>query len=222
MKFELNEYHRNTSDNELIDDLKSVAECLGKQKITIEDYNEYGKYHATTLTRRFGSWFTCLEKAGLEMTRSFIGISDEELFDEIENVCTTLGKQPSYSQMRDMARFSMGTYEKRFNGWRGALKAFIDFINDESNDKTVIDNTEVQALNANSGHKTSRTINLRIRFLVLQRDNFKCCACGASPATNPLVTLQVDHIIPWSKGGETVLENLQTLCANCNLGKSDM
>ena len=62
MKFELNEYHRNTSDNELIDDLKSVAECLGKQKITIEDYNEYGKYHATTLTRRFGSWFTCLEK----------------------------------------------------------------------------------------------------------------------------------------------------------------
>ncbi len=32
----------------------------------------------------------------------------------------------------------------------------------------------------------------------------------------------IDHIKPWSKGGETVLENLQTLCATCNLGKSNI
>ena len=36
------------------------------------------------------------------------------------------------------------------------------------------------------------------------------------------VELHVDHIKPWSKGGETVLENLQTLCATCNLGKSNI
>ncbi|WP_343324290.1 HNH endonuclease signature motif containing protein [Streptococcus sp. Marseille-P8640] len=36
------------------------------------------------------------------------------------------------------------------------------------------------------------------------------------------VVLHVDHIIPWSKGGETVLGNLQTLCSKCNLGKSDL
>jgi 5-methylcytosine-specific restriction endonuclease McrA len=35
------------------------------------------------------------------------------------------------------------------------------------------------------------------------------------------VVLHVDHIIPWSKGGQTVDENLQTLCDRCNLGKSD-
>ena len=71
-------------------------------------------------------------------------------------------------------------------------------------------------------HKTSRDINLRLRFRVLQRDNFKCCACGASPAKDASVELHVDHILPWSKGGETVFENLQTLCSKCNLGKSDM
>ena len=71
-------------------------------------------------------------------------------------------------------------------------------------------------------HKTSRDINLRLRFRVLQRDNFKCCACGASPAKDASVELHVDHIMPWAKGGETVLENLQTLCSKCNLGKSDM
>lgn len=38
----------------------------------------------------------------------------------------------------------------------------------------------------------------------------------------PWVELHVDHIMPWAKGGEIVLENLQTLCSKCNLGKSDM
>jgi len=33
--------------------------------------------------------------------------------------------------------------------------------------------------------------------------------------------LHVDHIQPWSRGGPTVFENLQTLCNSCNLGKSD-
>ncbi|WP_349257294.1 HNH endonuclease [Novimethylophilus sp.] len=49
-----------------------------------------------------------------------------------------------------------------------------------------------------------------------------CCACGASPAISLGVELHVDHIVPWSKGGETVLENLQTLCSMCNLGKSNV
>ena len=76
--------------------------------------------------------------------------------------------------------------------------------------------------NSSCHHITNRDVNLRLRFKVLQRDNFKCCICGASPAKNSDVELHVDHIIPWSKGGETVIENLQTLCSKCNLGKSDL
>ena len=71
-------------------------------------------------------------------------------------------------------------------------------------------------------HKTSRNINLRLRFRVMVRDHFKCCKCGKSPATDPSVILHIDHIYPYSKGGETVMENLQTLCSECNLGKSDL
>lgn len=73
-----------------------------------------------------------------------------------------------------------------------------------------------------NAHKTKRDASLQLRYLVLKRDNFKCCACGASPAKDPSVELHIDHIVPWSKGGETVEENLQTLCSKCNLGKSDM
>ena len=81
---------------------------------------------------------------------------------------------------------------------------------------------DATAPTASNRHYTSRNINARLRFKVLSRDNFKCCACGASPAKDPSVELHVDHIIPWSKGGETELENLQTLCSKCNLGKSDL
>ena len=70
-------------------------------------------------------------------------------------------------------------------------------------------------------HKTKREISVRLRYKVLKRDNFKCCACGASPAKDPSVELHIDHIVPWSKGGETTIDNLQTLCSRCNLGKSD-
>ena len=68
---------------------------------------------------------------------------------------------------------------------------------------------------------TARKISDKLRYQVLKRDGFKCCACGASPAKDSSVELHIDHIIPWSKGGETTIDNLQTLCSRCNLGKSD-
>ena len=88
--------------------------------------------------------------------------------------------------------------------------------------KCGIDITERNRSNTSSAVKrSSRVISDKLRYTVLKRDNFKCCACGASPAKDPSVELHIDHIVPWSKGGETTLENLQTLCSRCNIGKSD-
>ena len=195
---------------------------MKKNTVTLSEYNEYGRFHATTLTRHFGSWFKCLELAGLAPSRSKIGISDEELYEDIERVWIKLGKQPSYSQMRDLTKYSMGIFEKRFGGWRHSLEAFVKYINETSDENDSVAVNKKTTKDKGRNHKTSRSINLRIRFLVLRRDDFKCCKCGASPAKDPSVILQVDHIIPWSKGGETVLENLQTLCSKCNIGKSDL
>lgn len=219
MEFKLDNFHRNVSDKELLNDLKRVAHILNTDTLTMEEYNEYGEFHSTTLTRRFGSWFICLEKSGLQPSRSKIGISDDELYSEIENVWISLGKQPSYTQMNELGKYSIGTYEKRFGGWRLALEAFVNYINDEKNDTLGID--RVRGTNERL-HQTQRKINLRLRFKVLARDNFKCVACGKSPAIDGEVKLEVDHVIPWSKGGETVFENLQTLCRECNAGKSNL
>ena len=62
MKFTINDYHRNTSDEELIADLQRVASVLNSDTVTMDEYNQHGNYHSTTLTRRFGSWFRCLDR----------------------------------------------------------------------------------------------------------------------------------------------------------------
>lgn len=51
MVFELNEFHRNATDSDLIDDLQRVAKILNQDTVTLDDYNHYGKFHSTTLTR---------------------------------------------------------------------------------------------------------------------------------------------------------------------------
>ena len=62
---------------------------------------------------------------------------------------------------------------------------------------------------------------------VFIRDDFTCQKCGRKPmrADKPwlpdLSELHCDHIIPISKDGDTVMENLQTLCAKCNLKKGN-
>lgn len=66
----------------------------------------------------------------------------------------------------------------------------------------------------NSGKK-------RLRYQILDRDGRKCVACGRSPKIHGVV-LHIDHIIPKSKGGTYDPNNLQTLCTDCNLGKSDV
>lgn len=221
MKFQLETYNRNTPDEKLIDDLKQVAIELEKSP-TIDEYNERGTFHATTITRRFGSWFNALEKAGLKNTRSPINISEEELFKNLEEMWVKLGHQPHYREvLKPFSRYSAGTYDKRFGSFRKALEAFVKYMVGEefaTTEESIGDISEETF----TKHKTKRDINWRLRFLVMRRDNFKCQSCGRSPATDPSIVLHVDHIKAWANGGETILDNLQSLCSRCNIGKSDL
>lgn len=77
-----------------------------------------------------------------------------------------------------------------------------------------------------NGNKYEETIkqerkimNDDIRYNILKRDNFTCKLCGISAKDG--AKLHVDHIIPVSKGGKTIMSNLQTLCDRCNMGKSN-
>ena len=61
----------------------------------------------------------------------------------------------------------------------------------------------------------------KLREFIKKRDNFTCCSCGNSIHIEPNLLLEIDHIIPVSKGGCTVEDNLQTLCWKCNRSKSN-
>ena len=61
-------------------------------------------------------------------------------------------------------------------------------------------------------------ISKKLRYLVFERDNYTCQACGRTP-TKDGVTLSPDHVVPVEWGGETTLNNLQALCRECNEGK---
>ncbi len=74
---------------------------------------------------------------------------------------------------------------------------------------------------ANVQPQDRRDPSIGLRFKVFRRDNFKCVLCGDNPPLNPQCVLHVDHVIPWSKGGETRIDNLRTLCASCNVGRGN-
>ncbi len=67
----------------------------------------------------------------------------------------------------------------------------------------------------------STTEWLQLRYKILKRDGRKCACCGTSSMN---VVLHVDHIKPRSLFPELELsqDNLQVLCEDCNIGKSNL
>ena len=77
-------------------------------------------------------------------------------------------------------------------------------------------------LTASAFAKEQRTLmTKKLRAFIKSRDNFTCCTCGNSTHVEPNRLLEIDHIIPVSKGGVTAENNLQTLCWKCNRTKSN-
>lgn len=68
--------------------------------------------------------------------------------------------------------------------------------------------------------KDSRYISTKLRSLVMIRDNSTCQMCGRN-VKDDNIQIHIDHIVPLEWGGQTVLENLQCLCSNCNEGKKN-
>lgn len=61
-------------------------------------------------------------------------------------------------------------------------------------------------------------VSNKMRFSIYERDGYRCCKCGIS---DRYANLEIDHIIPISKGGKSTYDNLQTLCHKCNVEKGD-
>ncbi|MGD0766730.1 MAG: HNH endonuclease [Tepidisphaeraceae bacterium] len=196
---------------------------MGVKTLSCSDYLIRGRYSEKPLIRAFGSWNSALAAAGLVVGKR-AKIKDEDLFDNITRMWQTLGRQPRYREVEPpLSEVSVGTYEHRFGSWRKALEAFVQSVSvGSATERPQPQESPVVKARPQRRRATRRNPNWRMRYLVLSRDGFRCVLCGASPATAHGVKLHVDHITPWSKGGETILSNLRTCCEQCNIGRSNL
>jgi hypothetical protein len=212
------------SDESVLRELKRVASELGKSTLTMDDLSHARLCYAT-VKNRFGGLSEALRRAGLASGREFHrNVSDDELLCELQRVWDlVLTKEGRRPYRRDLtkynARFSEGPYYRRWGSWIKACEAMLDWEGNRV--ERVTAGSEVTFQQEGGGRtRPKRAIPLRLRFQVLTRDNFTCQVCGRSPAKSPgEVDLHVDHVIAESKGGPADLNNLRTLCQDCNIGK---
>ncbi len=145
-----------------------------------------------------------------------------------------LGGVPDYIMDEDEAGFysrlgfanideSVLTVEYKFSYTSGGGMAKRTFT------VPMTEETIIELIKALEGKLTARSFTReqralmtnKLREFIKNRDGFTCCNCGNSIHMEPNLLLEIDHIIPVSKGGCTVEENLQTLCWKCNRAKSN-
>ena len=100
---------------------------------------------------------------------------------------------------------------------RSELENLVSYMNDLNNYDLFSKHWHKPKKKSN---KERNKMSDRIRYEVLKRDGFRCVLCGRTVEDG--VKLEVDHILPISKGGLTEMNNLRTLCDQCNGGKSDL
>lgn len=236
MKFQLDRPRTNQYPTEaILNELRRVASILGNRRFTRREFDAESSYcKGSVVLSRFGTWQAALDATGLNLipppNKDRNLISNEELFSEMNRVWHLIGHRPSKDEWEhSQPHYSYTTYKTRFGGWINACAAFIEHMSEPGNttgEGTVLrknqpreasSKTKSDSLPIDSSEK--RGIPMKLRYQVLARDYFKCVICGRSPATHTGIVLHIDHITPFSKGGKTVLENLRSLCQNCNWGK---
>ena len=135
------------------------------------------------------------------------------------------GKNGKYLEEKERKKLASSCcYVKRFKeGWINSFSYISTdgrLLDQYFNNISSLAEKRINAfINNKNNNKTKRNpIDSRLRHEVFKRDGYKCLECGA---TNKEKVLHADHIISVAQGGSDELENLQTLCEDCNLAKSD-
>ena len=198
----------------LLADLRAVAAKLGQDRVAQNEYRRFGHFSSAVMKKRFGSWNNALEAAELR-TVPRQKASTNDLVANLLEVWTVLGRQPRKTEMRlPISRYTHHPYVRTYGSWLSAKRTFVEYANAEARESFATEPAPVDL-------RAPRAPSLRLRFRVMLRDGFRCNMCGCSPAVEPGAVLHIDHVVAWADGGATTLENLQTLCERCNLGKSD-
>ncbi|MBU1148419.1 MAG: HNH endonuclease [Candidatus Omnitrophica bacterium] len=185
--------HPSISDEEYFKNLEEVWIKLSKQPHFSDMKMPFSKYSGSGYVHNFGTWRKALEQFIKYVNKEEKPTIESENFITVEESKSTPILEYSNKELVS-----------------GPIV------------KTPLAKRPKSSQEAIKKHRTKSDVNHRLRFMVMQRDKFKCKCCGRSPATDPSTILHVDHKTAWTNGGETVSENLQTLCSKCNIGKGNL
>ena len=191
-------YSNNISDNEMLENLRIVWEKLGRQPrcadfekgISKFSYHQYCQHFdgLNGTLLRFHEWLNAED----DDVSDIVSEQNVEVETTVENSQLSFDFIPIMQTIETIKSTDIETLER---------------------------DTEKKEVTSEKPIKTPRiNIFAKVRFKVLQKDGFKCVACGRASKE---IQLHIDHIIPLAKEGQNVFENYQTLCRDCNLGKSD-
>jgi len=221
------------SDDEILAALRALAATLGRDYLTDADLAGRRGLSGTVLRRRFGSRRAAFRLAGVARALPPDRYTDLECFANMATLWRLRGGPPrALDADRPPSTVGFGAYRARSGTWQRAVRAYAAFtgadptrpgppgrIGVARDDGETPPSTPATQAGPQRRKSAGASTPLSLRFQVLQRDRFRCTACGNSPARDPDCALQVDHILPRSKGGRSTLENLRCLCAACNLGR---
>jgi 5-methylcytosine-specific restriction endonuclease McrA len=211
--------------DEVIQALRNFAAENPGVSVTLVSIAAILGVNTSTITKRFGKWEKLLSEVGVAPVPLGRRYTEEDCYENILTLWMHYGRQPHFGELRQPpSTVGPKAYILRWGGWRAALSAFVKQVNEPNKDPVESNLIVPSRDNINEqvpDTPAPRTIPLALRYKILCRDKFRCVACGASPAKDLNVELHVDHIHPWSRGGQNIEENLRTLCFKCNLGKGD-
>jgi len=208
-------------DESILTELRRIAKKVKKDTVTKADIEGYGRISYPLVYSRFGSLRHALETAGLRTNRFMKATNSELLKILIELWELVLEKEGRTPERKDLKKYNFpvsgDTYFRRFGTWKKALMKAYESVEADSLDDTDT-SSALKEIKNNKSQKKRKHISLRKRFFVMKRDSFACVKCGTSGHG---VRLEVDHKVSVAQRGTDALDNLQTLCFDCNRGKRD-
>ena len=217
----------------LIAELVRIALARNLEEFGKREFDQAAEVSSASVIREFGTWSKAIDQLrrelatqGKTLRKKHRGyFTEAEALAELERIWKELGHRPSRIEWDTSdASVSYQTYIRYFGGW---INACLRFLEGRSSGSLASSQVIVPAAGSTKKRKKenratlSRSVSPGLRLRVYERDRFRCVFCGRSPISDLTAQLHLDHKRPFSEGGLTVLENLQTLCSVCNLGKSD-
>jgi 5-methylcytosine-specific restriction endonuclease McrA len=205
------------SKSEMTDTLKSYFVLNNYKNFTMGDFDKWinRPIGAGSISKAFGGWSKAMKAAGL---KSSVNRKRDlkEMLDIYKKAWMQLGNDPTAKQLDAYLKQNSEQYTSRvYTHVFGKLSNVRDRVVAFESGKI----SELEYLSEFRPKYIRKAISAKTSTLVFEKYGRKCAFCGKGASDG--VKLHIDHIIPLSKDGTDDISNLQILCDEHNLGKSD-